>query len=219
MLNKSMLKLAGAAFFGLLAGATAANATTIFSDNFTRADSNTVGNSWSEIQNDADDVAIVSPGGSNGRVQLRDEDGSASVDAAIYRTISTLGYNSISLSFDWDRLTGDEENDDFLIAEWRIGSGTWTNGGGTNLATYDLDDSSGFLSSGTLLLGGTAANQANIQIRFRTNVSQSGEGALIDNVLVSGNAITAPVPEPLTLSLFGAGLVGAFAARRRKTNA
>ena len=101
----------------------------------------------------------------------------------------------------------------------RIGSGTWTNGGGTSLFSVDLDDPSGFLSSGTLLLGGTAANQANIQIRFRTNVSQSGEGALVDNVVVSGNAITAPVPEPITLSLFGAGLVGAAAARRRRAKA
>jgi hypothetical protein len=218
MLNKYMLALSGA-LIGLLATATSASATTIFTDTFTRSDSNSVGNSWSEIENDSDDVALVSPGGSNGRAQLRDENGSASVDAAIYRTISTLGFNTISLTFDWDRLSGDEENDDFLVAEWRIGSGTWTNGGGTSLLSVDLDDPSGFLSSGTLLLGGTAANQANIQIRFRTNVSQSGEGALVDNVVLSGNAITAPVPEPLTLSLFGAGLAGAVAARRRKVKA
>jgi hypothetical protein len=33
---------------------------------------------------------------------------------------------------------------------------------------------------------------------------------------VSINAVTTAVPEPLTLSVFGAGIAGAFAARRRK---
>jgi len=44
----------------------------------------------------------------------------------------------------------------------------------------------------------------------------------ISNILISTNQITviagrgAPVPEPITLSLFGAGVAGAFAMRRRK---
>ena len=112
---------------------------------------------------------------------------------------------------------GDEEADDFLIAEWRVGSGAWNTATATNLVNLDLQDGSGFLNSGTLLLGAGASNQANIQIRFRVNVSANGEGALLDNVSLSGNAIA--VPEPLTLSIFGAGLAGAAIVRRRKVKA
>lgn len=38
----------------------------------------------------------------------------------------------------------------------------------------------------------------------------------VDDVVVTGPAATTGVPEPLTLSLFGAGLVGAVTLRRRK---
>jgi hypothetical protein len=53
-----------------------------------------------------------------------------------------------------------------------------------------------------------------------TNFAQVGgnpTGLYVDyDASKSGLMDPAPVPEPLTLSLFGAGLAGAFATRRRR---
>ncbi len=193
-----------------------ASAVPIYSASFTAADNATVGNGWAEIEQDADDVAIVS-----NMLQLRDNNSNgAPLSAAALQTISTTGFSNITLSFDWAALEPSDEGDQ-LIAEWRTGNVAWTIAtGGTSLATLDLGGSTSLAGSGVLNLGAAADNLANIQIRFRTNVSNGAngdvEGAVVDNVLVSGSAITAQVPEPLTVSLFGAGLVGVYAARRRK---
>jgi hypothetical protein len=220
MNGKWIMGLVNAAVVATLWTASPASAAQIFSDTFTRSNSNTVGNGWAELNNGASDVAIVGMP-ANGRLMLRDEDAinnqGVVIDAAATQTISTLGYQNITLSFDWAALT-DSDASDLLIAEWRIGSGTWnTTAGAINLASFGLGGDGSFTGSGTLNLGASAANQSDIQFRFRTNVSDDDEGALIDNVVLSGTALTTTqVPEPASLTLFGSGLLGFGAMIRRR---
>jgi hypothetical protein len=212
MNGKWIIGLVNAAVVATLWTASPASAAQIFSDNFNRSNNNTVGNNWSEIEDSNHDVSIVS-----NRLMLEDEGGNQFIDAAATQlSISTLGYQNITLSFDWAALT-DSDSSDLLIAEWRIGSGVWnTATGGTNLATLGLGGNGSFTGSGTLDLIG-AGNQSNIQFRFRTNVSDHDEGAYVDNVVLSGTAIsTTPVPEPASLTLFGSGLLGFGALIRRR---
>lgn len=213
MQHKLIAAMTTVAAMGLFS-TVSASAAVIFSDNFNRANSSAVGNSWAEHEEDADDVAI-----STNRLQLRDHQNPAP-DATATHNISTLGYNNITLAFDWAPIEVSDIGDS-LFAEWRVGSSAWTMLGGT----FDLGGSTAFASTGPLNLGNTADNLLSLEIRFRTLVTSGSngvdEGAFVDNVVVSGTAITAQaVPEPLTLSLFGAGLIGSgFAAvrRRRKT--
>ena len=214
MNSKWIMGVAGAALVATLGAATPASAAVIFSDNFNRSNSNTVGNNWSEIEDSNHDVSIVSD-----RLMLEDQDGNQFIDAAATQlSISTLGFQNITLTFDWAALT-DADSSDLLIAEWRIGTGAWnTATGGTNLATLGLGGNGTFSGAGTLDLIG-AANQSNIQLRFRTNVSDHNEGAYVDNVVLSGNSITqqaTAVPEPASMTLFAAGLLGFGAMRRRR---
>ncbi len=213
MQNKLIAAMTTVAALGLFS-TVSASAAVLFSDNFNRANSSTVGNSWAEYEEDADDVAI-----STNRLQLRDHQNPAP-DATASQFISTLGYSNITLSFDWAPIEVSDVGDS-LFAEWRVGSSAWTMLGGT----FDLGGSTVFTSAGPLSLGNLADNLLSLEIRFRTLVTPGSngveEGAFVDNVVVSGTAITAQaVPEPLTLSLFGAGLMGTgFAAFRRRRKA
>jgi hypothetical protein len=190
-----------------------ATAAVILTDDFNRSEASTVGNGWTETENDSNDVAI-----DNNRLMLRDEiDGT--IDAAASRTsgISTVGYTDIVLSYKWARLRG-SDTEDVLHVQWRAGpAGTWQ-----DVATHTLGGSGNPFRTEDVSLGALAEGVADFELRFWTDVSDEDEGAYIDNVVLSGtlpaeSARTSSVPEPGTLALLGLGLAGIVAVRRRRS--
>lgn len=200
--------VAGTAWFGSVSGASAA---TIYSDDFNRTASSTLGLGWTEREDDADDVAIVSLSG-NGAMRLRDAISSSSIDAAALQgtVLNTTGYTGIEVTFDYRRISSSTSTSSKLFLAWapsgtNILTGTWTF---VPLAGF-TSSSDTFVNSGVISLVGATGN---IDIRLSTTISgdtdeASSKGFYVDNLVVSGTAV-APVPGPVV----GAGLPGLLIA-------
>ena len=181
-----------------------ANADTIFSDNFNRSPSNTVGNGWGEIQDYYDDVAIINYDSNHlGVLMLRDQS-SGSYDAAAYHDVDLTGYSNITLSFDYLAFSSTENTDKILVI-WRNDGGSWN-----QVTSYTLGGS-GWQSVANLSLGSGVNGLSAFRFGFATSVSQDDEGVYIDNVVLSGK-----VPEPTSLLFLGSGLLGLVLFRRKK---
>jgi hypothetical protein len=208
----------------MIAGTPAISATTIFSDNFNRSvsssttTSDTVGGGWLELGNSANDVALFYEGSTRlGVLRLRDELPGNPDAAASQLAINTTGFGDIQLVFDWKPLSASESSD-LLFAAFCLGGScsSTSNTGWTSQPAAGLGlGGSGWVVGQTFNLAG-AGNNAQLNIRFWTDVSSSDEGVLIDNVRVVGTAVS-PIPEPeiYAMMLAGLGLMG-FVARRKK---
>jgi hypothetical protein len=200
MKSMAALAVAMAMCGGPLADASAAP---IFADGFDRAVSASVGNAWSETESDDVDVSIVARAGADRQLQVRDDDPRG---VASQRTgISTLGYASVSLAYEWAP-SNNTEAGDVLWVEWRDGASEqnpWT-----AIASHALAGPAGHASALHAVIGG--GEIADFEFRFRVVVDSNNEGALIDNVALSGVSAERsiqPVPEPGTLALAGLALV------------
>ncbi len=204
-----------AALSGIVMFANVASAVTIWSDGFNRANSNTVGNGWSEIQNSGNDVRI-----SSNSLLMRDSVSGLPDAAAASATIDTTGYENISVSFRWRSLTANESSDDLYLS-WALDpSPAPTNEGAWTQAFHGGSGGTNWFSQ-TSALGLGAANTM-LDLMFWTNVSDSSsgnhEGFKIDYVKVTGDLSV--VPLPTAVPLFGAGLaIMGFVGWRKKRKA
>jgi hypothetical protein len=197
------------ALLALLVAALAspAGAVVIFSDDFERAGSRTVGapadfptEIWEEQERNSADVRV-----SGGALVLRENRSNAS------QVLSTLGYENIVLSYEWRPLNARSTRRDTFTAS--------VPGGGR---THRLDTAGGMVA---LNLSSLADNLAEFDLRFRIRIfDEPGgpreEGVRIFSVTLTGDRISssAAVPEPATwaLTLAGFGLAGGSLRRRRR---
>ena len=187
----------------------AATPITIFEDNFDRDSNhvqNSVGNEWETVREVKDSYVRVK----NSELRLR-----GMLNPEVYRTISTIGYDNISIEFEWRQANGD--NKDALNLFWasNIGGSPWTTTGATpvwtiKLSTYQLTQGT---VSVTINNGGGLADAA---FGFNVSVTEDDEQAFITGVRVKGDVAITTVPDTgSTTLLLGTGLLGLAAIRRR----
>jgi hypothetical protein len=211
--RKVLCGVASCAAVGMLLWMGSAAAAVIFQDDFTRADSDTVGNNWTEANAQTVDVAI-----SSNRLLLRDN--GPPQGTASQLDLNTLGFEIIVLTYDWAVLTNGSGVNDELLVQWRPDSGSSF----ITVATHELGgNTQGVFASNTISFLAAANNLADFEFRFILDVVGNNDGALIDNVVLSGDQINGNgngngngrVPEPATLLLVGLGLLGLGWSRRR----
>lgn len=148
--------------------------------------------------------------------------GTASPDAWIQFTYSTLNYINLSIHFDWKG--HDAETGDIMRVQWKpTSSGTWLNLG----SALDLSEdywhnnvTRNLPTSGP----NDADNLASIDIRFLIEVNHESDWGKIDNFKLKGDLSPPPntdVPIPGALPLFasGIGALGYLGWRRRRKQA
>lgn len=206
---------AGAMAIAAAAFAMPASAATIFTDNFNRADSNTVGSGWIESGTNAPAVAI-----SLNQLRLRGSQ-VATPDAAVRQSgFSTVGLTNIMVTVDWLALANNEIADTLNIA-WAIGNpGTFNPASWTTAGSVGGLNASGFSVGQSFALGAAAAGQAAISIMLFSDVSAGGagnnEGFVIDNFALTGDSIALiQLPGSMLLLLSGLGGIAVMGSKRK----
>ncbi|WP_440873667.1 metallophosphoesterase [Thalassotalea sp. PLHSN55] len=149
----------------------------LFSDDF-ESGTLTTGN-WSNAGTGATEIATAASNGGTYGVRVKK-------GAVLSKTLSTQGYENISLSY--DRATVGFAGSENLTVQWSVDGSNWT----TLETTQDTS-----WASKQFTLPSSANDQGQLTIQFATNGNLNVEKAYIDNVVI--NASTAgeePSPEP-----------------------
>jgi len=188
---------------GLLAGASTAQAVTIFSDNF---DADTLGlnynaflGGWTVSDGTVDLIGAgffdLHPG--NGRYV--DLDGSTGNAGVLSKSLMLTGGVTYSATFD----LGGSRRGDTNVVDVAFGS---------TLDNFTLLSADGYTSA-TLMF--TPGSTGLYSLSF-ANVGGDNLGAILDNVVVASQTAVIPEPSTYALMLGGLALVGALARRRNR---
>jgi hypothetical protein len=194
--------------FGLVgtAGALTINVTETFGSGSTSGITG-VPTGWQLISGSNNDVGIddtFRQGGTGDRYMWVED------DAVVGTRIDTTGFEAITLGFDWRTYSSGTSD------EWRVGyaiSATkpnhWGNFTELDYITRDTswDPTSYSLSS--------ASDTSDLWVAFFLD-DDEGDYGFVDNVLVSGTPIQAPVPEPSTILLLALGILGMAGYGRKR---
>lgn len=152
----------------------------------------------------------LSPSGNNAR------EGSA-----IKVTVDVQGGDEVS--FDWAFSTDEDPNDQFCPAsqcrDFAFYSAELTTADGLFLLADALDDNSGALGSASLVASGAGTLQIGIGV-MDVNDTLISSFLTTRNFVFTDNNTGPPgaMPAPMTLALFGLGLLSVGASRRRKAD-
>ncbi len=185
---------------GMLLATTAvsAHAATVFSDNFNANPYvlNSTPAGWSVSSGTVDTIGPNSPfdfiPGNGMYIDLDGSTGNAGVLSKVFNFTAGTKY---TVSFD---LAGNRRN---------AGNDVVNVNFGTTATTYTLSSTDGFANHSLVFL---PASSGNYTLSFG-DVGHDNMGALLDNVVV--NSV---VPVPAAIWLFGSGLAGLIAAKRKK---
>lgn len=165
--------------FSSLAQAAPPAASTLFFDDFNDGYSG-----WSASGNVA---SVSSPSLQPNSVRLKK-------DGTIWRTVSTVGYRDISVT--WNMAAQALEDGDFCYVEVNTGSG-WT-----AIASLTNGEDDQVFRTGTASLGADADQNPNFQVRYRAAGNAVGDYCYAEDIVVSGTADSAatatstPAPSP-----------------------
>lgn len=112
--------------------------------------------------------------------------------ASITRTVSTVGYSNISVT--WNMAASSLENPDHCYVEINTGSG-WTAIGTLN----NGQDTSAFYNGTSNNIAGADQN-ANFQVRYRGNGATTGDYCYAEDITVSGTSGSVPTNTPTPTS-------------------
>lgn len=198
-----------------------AQAELVFTDDFNRSKSKTVGNDWLEIERNKNDVKITK----KEEVLLRDRvKGSNGIDSAIVHKVE-FPASELTLSFDWKPLLASDQADSLKVSWSTTGDTTqlddWQTLFTASLGSNNKQWNTNEIIGSDQMIG--LQGQDSFYLMFWVDLGpqkkgRAKEGVRLDNIQLSNTAaIITPVPLPSTILFFVTGLAGLLLPRKLKS--